>query len=278
MQAGFKRIWEALGELANNQSIHYRGTSAIDFTTTTLPHHGDYGWQTADSELQINCSGVIKIVGGGTGGLNNVADFAGAGLEDDGTNKLQVGEGPGIDVTATDVGVGLDSVLLSAGDGTPAAEYATLTLACAAAASGGTIWLAPATYAESFTVPAGVTVVGLSRADCVITGAVTVSDGTTLECLSIVRSIDDAGACNGVIEGAGAINATLNDVYIKVENATGEALAVYMANGGRIDATLTELRAPTGSAGYAVDIASGDFVHWSGKAIGTVAKLPYRKA
>ncbi len=37
----------------------YKGTSAIDFTTTTLPHHGDYGIQTADSELQMNANGVI---------------------------------------------------------------------------------------------------------------------------------------------------------------------------------------------------------------------------
>lgn len=40
----------------------YKGTSAIDFTTTTLPHHGDYGFQTADSELQINANGTILKV------------------------------------------------------------------------------------------------------------------------------------------------------------------------------------------------------------------------
>ena len=41
---------------------HYRGTSAIDFTTTTLPQHGDYGFQTADNELQMNCNGTIRAV------------------------------------------------------------------------------------------------------------------------------------------------------------------------------------------------------------------------
>ena len=39
---------------------HYKGTSAIDFTTTTLPRHGDYGFQTTDKELQINCNGTIR--------------------------------------------------------------------------------------------------------------------------------------------------------------------------------------------------------------------------
>lgn len=41
---------------------HYRGTSAIDFTTTTLPHKGDYGYQTADAEVQMNCNGVIRAI------------------------------------------------------------------------------------------------------------------------------------------------------------------------------------------------------------------------
>ena len=47
---------------AQSEASHYRGTSAIDFTTTTLPHHGDYGFQTADNELQMNCNGTIRAV------------------------------------------------------------------------------------------------------------------------------------------------------------------------------------------------------------------------
>lgn len=39
---------------------HYKGASAIDFTTTTLPRHGDYGFQTTDNELQMNCNGTIR--------------------------------------------------------------------------------------------------------------------------------------------------------------------------------------------------------------------------
>ncbi len=42
---------------------HYRGAQAGNFTTTTLPHHGDYGYQTTDNELQMNCNGTIRAVG-----------------------------------------------------------------------------------------------------------------------------------------------------------------------------------------------------------------------
>lgn len=45
------------------EALHYtpyRGTSAIDFTTTTLPKKGDYGFQTTDNELQCNCNGTIR--------------------------------------------------------------------------------------------------------------------------------------------------------------------------------------------------------------------------
>ena len=197
--------------------------------------------------------------------------------EGDARYMQSVSEGPGTDITGTTlapiIGIGLDSVLLSAGDGSPAAEYATITLACAAASSGATILLAPATYAESFSVPEGVTVRGESREDCVITGAVTLGDGSTLECLSIVRSIDDAGVCYGVIDGGGT--ATITDITIDVANATGAAYAVYMANGGRIDAWVAELLAETGSVGYAAYVSAGDFYLWSGVARGTTALQPY---
>jgi hypothetical protein len=53
---------ERLVEYLTGQSglARYRGTSASDFTTTTLPQHGDYGFQTVDNELQMNCNGTIR--------------------------------------------------------------------------------------------------------------------------------------------------------------------------------------------------------------------------
>ena len=48
--------------LEGYRPTHYRGTSAADFTTTTLPRHGDYGFQTTANELQMNCNGTIRAV------------------------------------------------------------------------------------------------------------------------------------------------------------------------------------------------------------------------
>ena len=56
-----KELWRQLREMQRNAATrHYRGVSAIDFTTTTLPHLGDYGFQSTDAELQMNCNGVIR--------------------------------------------------------------------------------------------------------------------------------------------------------------------------------------------------------------------------
>ena len=47
---------------AGGSASRYKGTSAIDFTTGTLPRHGDYGYQTTDAEVQINCNGTIRAI------------------------------------------------------------------------------------------------------------------------------------------------------------------------------------------------------------------------
>ena len=40
----------------------YKGTKAADFTTTRLAHHGDYGYQTTDNEIQVNCDGTVRAI------------------------------------------------------------------------------------------------------------------------------------------------------------------------------------------------------------------------
>lgn len=49
-----------LDRIEHRDFSHYKGTSAIDFTLITLPHQGDYGYQTTDGELQMNCNGAIR--------------------------------------------------------------------------------------------------------------------------------------------------------------------------------------------------------------------------
>jgi len=51
-----------LARLSFPECRKYRGVSAVDFTTTTLPQHGDYGYQSADREIQVNCNGTIRAI------------------------------------------------------------------------------------------------------------------------------------------------------------------------------------------------------------------------
>ena len=49
-------------ELERLEGGAWRGASSIDFTTTTLPSPGDYGYQTTAGELQINVGGTIRAI------------------------------------------------------------------------------------------------------------------------------------------------------------------------------------------------------------------------
>lgn len=46
---------------AGAEFAKYMGKKATDFDTTDLPHHGQYGHQTGDDNLQINLNGVIRV-------------------------------------------------------------------------------------------------------------------------------------------------------------------------------------------------------------------------
>lgn len=49
-------------DLERQEHGAWRGTRASDFSTTTLPNPGDYGFQTTDKELQINTGGIIRAI------------------------------------------------------------------------------------------------------------------------------------------------------------------------------------------------------------------------
>ena len=48
--------------MQTNPGSKYKGAQAGDFTTTTLPQHGDYGYQTTANVLQMNANGTIREV------------------------------------------------------------------------------------------------------------------------------------------------------------------------------------------------------------------------
>lgn len=121
---------------------------------------------------------------------------------------IAAGEGPGIDIVTNMVGLGLDSVLLAHANGSPASEYATLTLALAAAASGDIVWIArPSTFTEDIFIPAGVSVVGMKRGT-IIAGTVTLSTGASIENVTIRPAATSAAPLVGLtIAGSGEAHA-----------------------------------------------------------------------
>ena len=150
-----------------------------------------------------------------------------------------------------------------------------MTTCIAASIAGDTILLPTCSLANDYTIPADVTVVGRSIEDCIFTGEITLSDGSSLENLSIIRSEDDAGAIIGIVEGVGTITAIIKNVTANVANATGAAYAIYLENGGTIKAYDSELLAETGSVGYAAYALDGNFYQYGGRAVGTTSLLPY---
>jgi len=265
-----------------------KGTSAISGSTVPI---GDAGTAVtlsaqADAVMEIGAPQILDLdtqaantfFRGPTSGVAAKPSFGVLVAAD----IPAIGEGPGIDIVGRTIGLGGDTILLYDSGGAALKEFAFtdagLILALAATEAGDKCELPAGTLTGGPWTLAFGTLTGQTRDSTILDGQLTVGDAVTVDGLSIIRSENDAGAIYGVVEGAGDITAKLNNVYVKVENATGPAYAVYMASGGLIEAIEAELRAQTGSAGYAVYITSGDFVHWSGSAFGTVALEPYWEA
>jgi len=142
------------------------------------------------------------------------------------TGTMQINEGPGIDIVGAalsrTIGLGLDLPLLSHGDGSPAEEYATLALALAAAGADDSIWLPPGEYTGNHTIGAGVSVIGLSRNDVILTGQITVH-GALIN-VTVDRDEDEVDPVVGVqLEDGGVVS----DCTLRVVNATGDAYGIY---------------------------------------------------
>jgi len=172
---------------------------------------------------------------------------------------FEAGEGPGINLVGTVIGVGLDSILLVHANGNPASEYTTITAACSAAASGDIIIIARAgTFNESFTIPAGVGLVGLGRDQTIITGQVTLSHGSMLWGVSVVRT-GTTETLYGVVGPVTAQSrAAIINCKVSVTVTSGTAIALYI-NGGEIADTYSEYYAwDTIGLSYGVYVVGSD--------------------
>lgn len=157
-----------------------------------------------------------------------------------------------------------------------AATSAGLTAILALAATGDIIWLPPATISGDQTVPAGVKVVGASRYASILSGETTLGAASTLENLSIVRSVDSASAHKGVIVGASG-TAYLSNCDVEVTNAgAGGAYGVSVDGNGDVECWSCYLYGNSGSgSGYAVyhGGGSGSGYIYGGRAYGTTGSF-----
>ena len=166
-------------------------------------------------------------------------------------------------------------VLFSSTVATYPATNAGMAAAIAAASSGNTIHVSPVTLTSDFVIPAGVTVTGKSIEDVVFTGQITLSNGSALELLTILRSKNQAGAAYGIVDAAGSITAQIKNIKVSVQNTGGPAYAIYLVNGGTMRVIDSELLAEVGTNGYAAYVISGTLYQYGGSAIGTTALYPY---
>lgn len=176
----------------------------------------------ADAIYSPGRGGATSVTGGDGSARNGVTSVdAGNGLTGGGTGdiRLDVGEGPGIDVTTDAVGLGGDTILLYDAGGDPVREYAAdqygLTAALGDAASGDSI-VCPSQITiactAAITIPAGVM---LSGADLTFSGfsgaAVTLAAGSALQSSTITQDGTGYAAATavysfGVVAGLIGVN------------------------------------------------------------------------
>jgi hypothetical protein len=144
---------------------------------------------------------------------------------------LAAGEGPGVDIVGSKVGIGGDSILVYHADGSPASEYpatdAGLDSATAAVTSGDIVVTPSCTFVADHTLGACVYVLIAST----FTGQVTLVDGTLADWIHVTRTANDANDLIGVSAPAsGAV--TLYQPNITVTQS-GAGLAVgLLVTGG----------------------------------------------
>jgi hypothetical protein len=149
-----------------------------------------------------------------------------------------VGEGPGIDIVKSGnlniIGLGGDTVLLYDNAGNPVAEFATITLALAAATSGQLVETPPGTFTESFTVPTGV---GLSSTgnNTIVSGTIILGGNNSfLRGIALSLTDNSAGTLIGIIGPPSGL-AIVNDSSMEIiNNGAGDAWGIETQNGNLI--------------------------------------------
>jgi hypothetical protein len=99
-------------------------------------------------------------------------------------------------------------------------DDAGMAAAIAAAGVGDTIEIPPTTLANDYTIPSGVTVMGKSISDVVLSGQITLSEDAILEHLSITINENDGAIYYGIVGPSGGI-AYVKQCWVSVTQAGG---------------------------------------------------------
>ena len=103
-----------------------------------------------------------------------------------------------------------------------------LSAALAAASSGDVVFMPAATISGNHTVPDGVSLVGLDRKRCILTGQITLGLNCKLGELSVARSGSSGTVIGVVLANAGA---RITGCIISVSNSGGDAIGVKATPG-----------------------------------------------
>lgn len=156
---------------------------------------------------------------------------------------------------------GVTEVVLIDASGATKAAYSTIAAAIAAAASGDTVLVGPGTWAESFTVPAGVTVEGQGGSKVTnITGTaatgtrVTLSSGSRLEGFRITTPTNNAYAI--LYAGAAPSLAVCRDIAFIGSSAAGKG----MGNTGTGSMEAMDVFVQQGSFAAVYEVTAGELL------------------
>jgi len=110
-----------------------------------------------------------------------------------------------------------------------------MAAAIAAASAGDTILLPTCNLVDDYTIPANVTIVGRTIEDCIYTGQITLSDGSALENLSILRTADDAVIYYGLSPPSGeGIAYVYNCIISVIQSGAGDGYAILQTGRGNL--------------------------------------------
>ena len=182
-------------------------------------------------------------------------------------------EGPDIDINYVTIGRGGDTIITFDDGGNPVAEYAPTStgFGLALAGSAPIIWLYGYTISGNHTIPANYHVIGNQRDTSILSGLITLSSGSTLTNLSVIRTANDANTLVGV-GGPGTGTGYLYGCRVSVVQSGAGAAYAVAANGGLylsqgdVHVHRCELEATSAGAAYCGLSSAGRLYVWHSKA------------